>query len=497
MPRLSRVAATAISTFTLATAAGGAHAETLREALAKAYGSNPTLMAARAELRATDESVPLAKAVGRPSVDVTGTYTENVHRDATTSILGTGFSQPVRNGVGQASLTVPIYQGGIVRNTIRSAKERVKAGQNSLRGTESSVFASVVGAYLDVIRDSAIVTLNLQNVRALEVNLQASSDRFEVGDLTRTDVAQSESRLALARAGLQSAEAQLIASKERYTEAVGSPPVDLANPPPLPGLPETPEAAVQIALTDNPDLLASKDLVDAAHYETNAAKGRIAPKVSAFANGTYQDYLDSEKAANVLNNTSIAPNTKSAAVGVQVTVPIYQGGQPGALSRQNAARESQAIERSIAVERNVISQTRAAYASWRASLQTIESTRKAVDATALSLEGVKAENSAGTRTILDILNAEQEALNARVQLVTAQRNAYVAAFSLLAAMGKAEARDLNLEGVTLYDPVQHYDHVKNKLMDFDMPSRPRPLSTTTAQTPAQTADVLTPADAQQ
>lgn len=493
MPTMKRLAGTLVFTTALSLAAQPGQTETLREALAQAYRTNPTLQGARAELRATDEGVPLAKAEGRPDAGINGTYTENIHRDVVTQpgfFGGTGFVSPHRSVAGQASLNVPIYRGGTVRNSIRSAKERVAAGENTLRGTESSVFSEAVAAYLDVIRDSAIVTLNQQNVDALGVNLKASSDRFEVGDLTRTDVAQSDSRLALARANLESSRAQLIASKERYLQVIGSAPDDLENPPALPGLPATPEDAVAIALKNNPDLLASRDLINAAHYETNAAKGQIAPRVSGFVTGSYNDYLGSERASNLL---SFYPGqTKSAAAGVEVTIPLYQGGRPGALARQSAARESQAMERSIETERSVIAQTRSAYASWQAAVLTIESTRKAVDSAQLSLEGVKAENSAGTRTILDILDAQRDLLNAQVELVTAQRNAYVAAFTLLAAMGHAEARDLGLDGVQFYDSTANYKNVRNKLFDFDMPRQPRVQATSTAQSPSQNADILTP-----
>ncbi len=479
---MRRATATA-STLALALAAQSASATTLQEALAQAYRTNPTLAAARARLRATDEGVPLAKAEGRPGVSVSGSYEEQIHREAPEV-----FFTPKRNVSGQATLSVPVYQGGIVRNSIRAAKEGVEAGQAELRATESSVFAQVVAAYLDVIADSAVVTFNRQNVRSLEVNLQASTDRFNVGDLTRTDVAQSDTRLALARANLESAEAQLISSKERYISLVGAEPVDLQPPPPLPGLPATPESAVDVALRDNPDILAAKNTREAAHYQVNAARGQIAPRVSGFVRAGYSDYLGSEKDISVPPSTG--SSAKSAAAGVQLTVPIYQGGRPGALSRQAVARESQAIEQTVATERSVIAQTRSAYANWQASLQTIESTRKAVASGSLSLEGVQAENKAGTRTILDILDSQRDLLNAQVQYVSAQRNAYVAGFSLIAAMGHAEARDLSLDGGALYDPNAYYKTVRNKLFDFDFGQPAKQVSTTTANTRPQDATIM-------
>ncbi|CAN5147550.1 TolC family outer membrane protein [soil metagenome] len=455
-----------------------AHADTLREALVKAYRSNPALNGARAGQRANDENVPLQKAAGRPNLVVGGDYTESVVRS--------NSFQARRTASADGTLTVPIYSGGAVRNGITAAKRRVEAGQASLRGTEASIFAQVVAAYMDVIRDSAIVSLNRANVSVLDVNLQATNDRFEVGDLTRTDIAQSDSRLALARSDLQQAEANLIASRERYIALVGEAPVDLEKPPELPGLPITPDAAVAVALSDNPDILAAKKDREAALFDVRVARSSRLPTLSTFAQGSYSDNLGSltSSVPGVVNQS-----THSGAIGASLSVPIFQGGRPAALVRQSQALESQAIEREIEVERSVISQARAAYASWQASLQTIKSSRTAVDASALSLEGVRAENTVGSRTILDILNAEQETLISRVELVSAERNAYVAGFSLLAAMGHAEADDLGLEGGVLYNPVTNYERVRNKLSDWDDDPRPEAVSTRTVDTPAQNANV--------
>ncbi|WP_176591623.1 TolC family outer membrane protein [Sphingobium sp. EM0848] len=458
--------------------AGAAQAETLQGALAKAYRYNPTLNGARAGLRATDETVPLQKASGRPALNVTGTYTESILKPTIS------FTSPQRTLDTNAQLSVPIYSGGSVRNSIKAAKTRVAAGQADLRGTESSVFSQVVAAYMDVIRNGAVVALNQANVNALEVNLQATSDRFEVGDVTRTDVAQSESRLALARSDLQNAEANLISSRENYIALVGEAPDNLESPPPLPGLPASVDTAVQVALKDNPDILAAQKLREAQGIDVRAAKGTVLPTVTAFTQGGYTNYLDTLSGS--FNGSQI---NKQAAAGVQLNIPLYQGGRPAAQVRRNKALESQAMEKEIEVERGVIAQTRSAYASWQASLESIQSNQKAVDAANLSLEGVRAENTVGSRTILDILNAEQEAVNAKVQLVTARRNAYVAGFSLLAAMGHAEAGNLNLDAGTLYDPMVNYDRVKGKWFDWDFGPAPKLQSTRTVDSPAQNANV--------
>jgi outer membrane protein len=213
-----------------------AHAETLREALIGAYETNPNLTAARAGQRATNEGVPLAKANGRPDVSVQPTYFENILQDSGSSVTqARGFSV---NG----TVSAPIYAGGGIRNAVRAAENRVEAGFAGLRGTESAIFSATVAAYMDVIRDESIVELNRAQVGVLSVNLDATSDRFEIGDLTRTDVAQSEARLAIATSNLETARANLIRSKETYIQLVGRVPGELEAPPPLPNLPETPDA---------------------------------------------------------------------------------------------------------------------------------------------------------------------------------------------------------------------------------------------------------------
>lgn len=483
--RTGRIAASALLLLTTALTSG-AQAETLQGALAKAYASNPTLTGARAGQRATDEDVAIQKAAGRPGAEVTGSYTESILKPTI------NFTAQQRSVDAQAQLNVPLYSGGTVRNGIKAAKIRVAGGQAALRGTEASIFSQVVGVYMDVIRDSAIVSLNRTNVRVLEVNLQATNDRFEVGDVTRTDVAQSQSRLALARSDLQVAEANLVTSRENYIALVGLEPDNLSAPPALPGLPADPEVAVRVALADNPDILAAQQELKARGYDVRATKGLNLPSISAFTQAGYTNYLHSlnSTAQDANGNAIEGPQiNKQASAGVQLRLPLYQGGGPGARVRQAQALEGQAIEREIETERNVIAQVRSAYASWQASLEAIKSNENAVSASSLSLEGVRAENSVGSRTILDILDAERESLNARVQLVSARRNAYVAGFSLLAAMGHAEAKDLSLDTGALYNPMVNYDRVKGKWFDWDYDPAPKPQATRTVDSVPQNANV--------
>jgi outer membrane protein len=474
LPRARWLAGLAVGALLLPTAA---HAETLQDALAKAYENNPTLTAARAGQRANDENVPIQKSGGLPNVGVGVDYQENL------VLPGNSFFSPKRFVSVGGQVSVPIYQGGAVRNAVKAAKFRVEAGQADLRATEASVFAQVVGAYMDVIRDQAIVQLNQKNVAVLRTNLQATSDRFEIGDLTRTDVAQSEARLALAEGDLRTAEANLIASRESYVRLVGDAPVDLEQPPQLPNLPASPDEAVAIALTSNPDIEAANQVVNASRADIGVARAGRLPKLSATTSGGYNNNLNS------VNDPASENTTKSASAGLSLTVPIFQGGRPSAQVRQAQSRTSQAIENYVEVERSVIAQTRGAYAAWRANEQIIAATQQAVSANGLSLEGVRAENSVGTRSILDILNAEQEYLNTQVQLVSAQRNSYVAAFSVLAAMGKAEARDLGIEGGALYDPEVNYNRVKGQIFDWADDPAPQQQATDTRAIPAATASV--------
>jgi outer membrane protein len=466
-------------------AAAPACAEDLREALLSAYNTNPTLQSARANQRATDENVPIEKADGRPSLSGDVQYTEFLKQSSSS------FIAPKRLLQAELSLGVPIYSGGAVRNGVKAAKTRVEAGQADLRGTESSVFSQVVGAYMDVILDEAVVGLNRNNVQVLEVNLEATSDRFEIGDLTRTDVAQSQSRLALARGDTRTAEANLAAAREHYIQFVGHAPGALEPPPPLPGLPASPEEAVQIALDSNPDLIAARERRKAAGYDVRVAGASRLPTLRVVGSGSRQDYLGSLGGAGGISipGASFGQTSTSAQVGVQASIPIYQGGRPAALRRQAQAREGAAMEDEIATERDVIAQVRSAYSSWRAANEIITSNQAAVDAATLSLEGVRAENSVGNRTILDILDAEQELLQAQVRLVTARRNAYVAGFTLLAAMGHAEAQDLGLDGGPLYDPDVNYKRVRGKWFDWDDDPAPKPQSTRTVDTPTQDGEI--------
>jgi outer membrane protein len=469
-----------ITGFVASLAATTASADTLREALNATYRSNPTLMAQREALKSSDAAVAIAKAGGRPTVFGNVGLTRDLTRSGRFNTGGT--KGPFLTG--SVGLDVPIFQGGTVKNNISAAATRVAAGRATLRAVEGDVFADAVAAYMDVIRDRAIVELNQNNVRVLTTNLEATSDRFQIGDLTRTDVAQSEARLSLANSDLITARARLTQSEENYRRVIGHDPGALAPPPPLPPLPQSADAAVQIALVNNPDLTAITRQAEAANFDVRSARGTRLPNFSARLAGDYANTLSGD--TNGLDRSGTATS-----VGLNGTIPIYQGGLPSARVRQAQALEGQALEQRVATERLVVASTRTAYALYVSATAAIVSNEKAVSANELALEGARAENSIGTRTVLDVLDAEQELLNAQVALVTARRIQYVAGFELLNAMGQAEAADLGLEGGPLYDPLGNYRKVAGDWNDWSENVQVAPVSTTTVK-PQERPVALTP-----
>jgi outer membrane protein len=433
--------------------AGTALADTLRDALVSAYQTNPTLTGQREALRATDATVAIARAAGRPVVSATA----GINRDLSRSgILETGGHGPTLS-VG-ADLSVPLYSGGGVKNT--------------LRAVEGDVFTNAVSAYMDVIRDRSVVELNQNNVKVLTTNLEATRDRFQIGDLTRTDVAQSEARLQLGVSQLAAAQGRLTASEATYRQQIGHAPDGLAPPPPLPPLPTSSEEAIRIALANNPDLVSVTREAVATGYDVRVAQASRLPNLAAVGSGTYVNEL-----GGAIGNL---PSTGGqTTVGLSTRVPIFQGGLPSARIREAQARQGQQFEIVIGTERAVVQGARAAFAAYDAAQKAIQANTVAVQANELALEGNRAEQSVGTRTIIEVLNAEQELLNSQVALVTAKRDAYVAGFQLLNVMGQAEAADLGLSGGPLYDPLGNYRHVAGNWSDWANDRRHVPVATRT------------------
>lgn len=436
----------------------GAHAETfsLKEALATAYASNPQLDAQRAALRATDENVAQANANWRPSLNFQGSY--GYQR---TMIGGLGSLTPAQQqqfGVsadqtnhpmlGQVTLTQPIFRGGRTWAEIGKAKSQVRAGTADLTNIEEGVLIDAVTAYMDVVRDAATVKLRQNNVAVLKKQLDATQEQFKVGELTRTDVSQSQARLAGAQADLTQAVGQLQVSRSNFEHFVGQPAVTLEEHPAFPTLPGTEESAIDVSLALNPSVLAAKENERAADYAVDDAVGALMPQISV--QGQYQyAHNQAETEFGIGNNEHITSVTG------QLTIPLYEGGGEEATVRQAKQLDGQAKLNIANAQRQVVDATRTAWESYTSAVASIASNKSQADANTVALEGVRREQQVGSRTILDVLNAEQELLNSQVSVVTSERNAEVAAYQVLSATGKLTARDLGLP-VKLYDPKEYY-----------------------------------------
>lgn len=453
-PNVLRLLSLALGTTALTglLALAPASAETLTDALAAAYQTNPVLQAQRAQLRATDEQVPQALSGWRPSAQAQGSYgyTE------TETELNSGIKSrdDLRPLSGSVTLSQNLFAGGRTVNATDQAEASVLAGRETLASVEQNTLLNAVRAYMNVIRDQQAVELNQNNLEVLKRQLEATTDRFRVGELTRTDTAQAEARLSLARTNLTAAEAQLTASRSFYERIVGSMPGTLERPPSVAGLPESEEAARAIAAENNPTLQAARYAEEASREAISVAKGALLPSFDVQAQ--YQYGRDPSSTIRDVEESSI--------LGV-LTIPLYQSGVEYSQVREAKEINNRSRLEVMAAMREVDEAVRNAWEVLRSSRAAIVSTREQVNASEIALEGVRQESEVGARTTLDVLNAEQEYLNARVTLVTAERDLAVAEYGLLAAMGQLTARDLDLP-VDYYDPTENYGEVRNKWIGF-------------------------------
>lgn len=439
-------------------AAGPARAETLRSALASVYASNPELAANRAGLRATDEDIAQAEALKRPSLG--GQLGVNQQFNSITQFRIGG-----RNAFGVLQLDAPLYRGGLIRNSVRAAEGRVDAGRFDLLARENDLFRQTATAYEDVRRDGQVVELNRSNVRVLERQLQQTRDRFEVGDLTRTDVAQAEARLAGAQAQLRRSQADLVASEQAFARLVGRAPVALEPPPPLGALPTEPARAVELALEGSPQLASARASDRAAGYDIGVARAQRRVTVGAQGALNYQNFLFSNQAPAGVFIPGLVNDQSYQTAGIGVTIPLLQGGAGRSRVRRAQAQASQARLGIAISEREVTEDARTNLEQLLSAREQTRSAEVQVRANTLALEGVRAENGVGSRTIIEVLNAEQELLNSRVALVRARRDEFVAGFGLLATLGRATADELAIDAVR-YDPVKNTERVRRIWNDF-------------------------------
>ncbi len=439
---------------------GAAHAQprTLQDALTAAYANNPALQAARAQLRATDEGVPQALAGWRPTVILSGGvgYADGSLRSYTPAgMFAPGRDNVVRNNrdvvTSQLAITQPIYRGGLTRSSTNQADNRVFAQRGRLQASEQQVFTDTINAYVGVIQAQQLLQLNINNEQVLSRQLQATNDRFRVGEITRTDVAQAEAALAGARATRETSEGNLAIARATYRRLVGELPDRLVEPQPIRLPIRNQNEASQLASQNNPNVIAALFDNAASRDAIDVAFSQLMPQVSVQASGGRSD------------NTNLA---RQRNIGGQVTlnasVPIYQGGAEYSRVRQARQTEQQSRRLVDDARRTAIAQATQAWETLVSARTTIESTRAQIRANQIALEGVQREAIVGSRTTLDVLNAEQALLNSRVTLVQNLSNLVTASYSVAAAIGRLTARDLNLN-VPLYDETAYYNAVRERL----------------------------------
>jgi outer membrane protein len=431
-----------------------AFAETIGGALAKAYGNNSELNSARAGVRVTDETVAIAKSGYRPIIAGQSNldYTSQRGDRLTTGSFGVEIQQM-------------LFDGFQTTNNVRTAEARVRAANESLRNTEQNILFNAASAFMDVIRDRQIAILRARNLEFLEEQVRAARSRFEVGEGTRTDVAQAEASRSAAVAQLAAARAQALASAATYHQIVGEEPGKLKSPSAARGLPRGIDSAIVIGNTEHPAIIATEHLVDAAGFTVKAAEGALLPQFSASA-GVSRNY----------RNTSPAPSPflssdgefDSASVGLQLTVPIYQGGRVAGQVRQSKESLGQARIEVDVTRDQVRAAVVSAWTQYDAARQSVDANRELVAAAQLALSGVIEERKVGQRTTLDVLDAQADVITAQVNLVSSERDVVVGSYAILSAIGHLSAHRLGL-AVTEYHPEEHYNAVKDKWFGLRTP----------------------------
>lgn len=434
-----------------------AQAMTLEEALALTYETNPSLLAARAALRAVDENVSQAKAAWRPTVSsnlslgVTDTTSES---NGVTSADATKFPR-----TGRISVTQALYSGGEFGAVIAGAEADVQAQRASLFNSEQQTLVQGVVAYVNVLREQATLELQVNNLARLQKQLEATRDRFRVGEVTRTDVAQAEARVSRARADRTQAEGNLITARVVFERIVGQAPDTVASPGAPSGLPTSRDEAVDIAVRENFTLIQAKFTELSARHAITQAEADLMPRLDLV--GQAQKTYDTSGGDN--EGTSLSAE-------LQLSIPLYQQGAEYSAIRQ--AKESANRSRLLVdnTRREVVDSAASAFEEYETALARIESLKAEVKSSEIALDGVQQEATVGARTVLDVLDAEQELLDGQVQLVQAQRDAIVASYRLLQALGRLTAQDLGLP-VEIYDYDTHYVEVVDQLWGTEPPGR--------------------------
>ncbi|MGH6952883.1 MAG: TolC family outer membrane protein [Alphaproteobacteria bacterium] len=451
---LARVLAVATALGTLLPVAS-AIAQTLEDAFIKAYKTNPTLQSQRARVRATDEQVPRALSNWRPTVTFTGEAGKSIVETESELLGGTNNVRNTENlSPREYSLVVsqPLFRGFRTVAEIRRAENRVKAERSRLTSTEQDVLSDAVTAFMDVVRDQVVLDLNVSNEQVLRRQLEATRDRFEVGEVTRTDVAQAEARLARANSDRIQAEGFLDSSRAAYQRVIGDMPGKLVEAPVPKGLPSNVDEAAASATSANPTVTASEYDEKAARDDVDLVTGELLPTLSLDA-GLSRAEEEFRRESEV----------DTAELVARLTVPIYQAGAVHARVREAKQVASQRRTQIDEARRSAVVEAIQAWEDMTAARARVGSFEKESEANQIALEGTEQEAAAGLRTVLDVLDAEQELFAARVNLVRARRDEVVGAYRLLRAVGRLTARDLGL-AVEAYDPDTYYRRARGKFI---------------------------------
>lgn len=425
-------------------------AESLEEAMVAAYLNNPTLQAQRASLRALDETINQAKSGWRPSVVGSGRFGYR-HSETFATFASSGDTNPRSVAL---EVRQPIFRSMQTVNSTGEARNQVNAARELLMTIEQQIFLDSVTAYMGVIRDMAVLKLTINNVAVLKRQLEASEDRFRVGEITRTDVAQSKARLSRSISEKIRSEAALTASRAAYSKTVGNTPAGLKPPLNLPAMPASEESALGIAKINNPRLQAALYTEKAARYNVKKQYGGLGPTVDVVA-----------RLSKSWENFSATDSSTTREILAQMTMPLYQSGSVSSNIRQSRQIENQRRLEAVSAEREVVELVRNAWEGYREATARISSSEDQVNANDIALEGVRQESDVGSRTTLDVLDAEQELLDSRVSLVRAQRDQSVAAYTLLSSIGKLTAEGLQLN-VSRYDPNRNRKDVENQFFGW-------------------------------
>jgi outer membrane protein len=463
----SRILAASVAFFLAISPA--AIAETLKGALAKAYENNSELNAARAGVRVTDEGVAIAKSGYRPTItgEASTSYSSSFDRNGSAQRDGR-----TTTGSFGVTITQTLFDGFRTKNSVAAAESQVLAQRENLRNSEQNILFDAASAYMDVIRDRQIAAFRKKNLSFLQEQVRAANARFEVGEGTRTDVAQANASRAAAIAQLNAAEAQAKSSAAVYRQVIGEDPGKLEKAPAVTKLlPKNLDQATELAAGEHPAIRANFHVIDATEFGVKVAEGALLPTLGAEGrlNKTYQKYDASPETGGIFNTPNDSnTQTDTASVGLQLTVPIYQGGRGSATVRQEKERLGQArINMDVARD-----QVRAALtSSWtqlQAAQASVTANKQLVAAAQLALDGVVEERKVGQRTTLDVLNAQKDVTDARISQAQSERDVVVASYAVLSATGRLSVKRLGL-GVAEHKPEEHYKAVKDKWFGLRTP----------------------------